>query len=171
MHSQLAACNNLGMPAESAVRLRAATIDDRSFIVEMARHACVIEDWPLPDPDDDEVLELLPPRGVVPIIAEENGGEVVGAVWTYLSNPPLRVDDAGAPLRELCIGVVPERRGAGVGGLLLDALFVDLARHFDMMCTNVHVRNPAKRLYERKGFRADGQGNGPLGLAMVKVLR
>ncbi|MUL78503.1 GNAT family N-acetyltransferase [Mycolicibacterium sp. CBMA 226] len=159
------------MATELAVRLRAATTHDRSFIVDMARHACVIEDWPLPDPDDDEVLELLPRHGEVPIIAEEYAGERVGAVWTYLSDPPLRVDDRGMPLRELCIGVAPGRRGTGVGRFLLDALFVDLARDFDKMCTNVHVRNPAKRLYERKGFRADGQGSGPLGLAMIKTLR
>lgn len=43
--------------------LRAATTEDASFIVEMARHACVIEDRPLPHPDDDEVLEMLPPTG------------------------------------------------------------------------------------------------------------
>lgn len=159
------------MATESAVRLRAATVGDEAFIIEMARHACVIEDWPLPDPDDEEVRELLPPRGVVPIIAEEPGGSQVGAVWTYLSDPPLRVDAKGTPLRELCIGVAPGRRGSGVGGLLLDALFSDLATHFDAMCTNVHVRNPARRLYERKGFRVVGQGSGPLGLAMVKALR
>jgi len=159
------------MAPEPAVRLRAATFGDEAFIVEMARHACVIEDWPLPEPDDEEVLELLPPRGVVPIMAEEHGGAPVGAVWSYLSDPPLRVDARGVALRELCIGVVPGRRGTGVGGLLLDALFADLARDFGTMCTNVHVRNPAKRLYERKGFRVVGQGRGPLGLAMVKVLR
>jgi len=61
--------------------------------------------------------------------------------------------------------------GPAIGGLLLDALFVDLATDHGTMCTNVHVRNPAKRLYERKGFRAVGQGNGPLGLALVKDLR
>jgi hypothetical protein len=27
----------------------AVTGADRAFIIEMARHACVIEDWPLPD--------------------------------------------------------------------------------------------------------------------------
>lgn len=75
--------------------LRTATADDDLFVVEMARHACVIEDRPLPDPDEDH----------------------------------------------------------------------------DALCTNVHVRNPAKRLYERKGFRGVGQGNGPLGLALIKDLR
>ncbi|WP_157838293.1 GNAT family N-acetyltransferase [Mycolicibacterium aromaticivorans] len=152
--------------------LRAATADDDSFIIEMARHACVIEDRPLPDPDDDDVSEMLPPAGVVPIIAEDHSGRPLGAVWTYYGSPPLRCDaGGGVPLPELCIAVAPGRRGAGVGGLLLDALFAALAEDHDAMCTNVHVRNPAKRLYERKGFRGDGQGNGPLGLALIKDLR
>ncbi|TLH70710.1 GNAT family N-acetyltransferase [Mycolicibacterium aubagnense] len=151
--------------------LRAATADDDSFVVEMARHACVIEDWPLPDSDDDEVLEMLPPVGVVPIIAEDHSGTPLGAVWTYYGNPPLRCDAAGVGLPELCIAVAPGQRGAGVGGMLLDALFAALAEDHDAMCTNVHVRNPAKRLYERKGFRGVGQGNGPLGLALIKDLR
>jgi hypothetical protein len=41
----------------------------------------------------------------------------------------------------------------------------------DAMCTNVHVRNPAQHLYQRKGFQVVGQGRGPLGLAMRKDLR
>ncbi|WP_445165441.1 GNAT family N-acetyltransferase [Mycolicibacterium sp. Dal123E01] len=151
--------------------LRAATPDDDSFVIEMARHACVIEDRPLPDPDDDEVLEMLPPAGVVPIIAQDHNGTSVGAVWTYYGSPPLRCDAAGVPLPELCIAVAPGHRGVGIGGMLLDALFAALVQSHDAMCTNVHVRNPAKKLYERKGFRAVGQGNGPLGLALIKDLR
>lgn len=151
--------------------LRAATTADGPFVVEMARHACVIEDRPLPDADDDEVLEMLPAAGVIPIVAQNRHGEPVGAVWTYYGVTPLRCDAAGAPLPELCIAVAPGHRGAGLGGMLLDALFTDLAPHHAAMCANVHVRNPAKRLYERKGFRDAGQGNGPLGLALIKELR
>lgn len=113
-------CQNPAM-APARIILRGATSDDDAFVVEMARHACVIEDRPLPDSDDDEVLEMLPPAGVVPIIAEDHSGTPLGAVWTYYGSPPLRCDAAGAPLPELCIGVAPGRRGAGVGGLLLDA--------------------------------------------------
>lgn len=126
---------------------------------------------PFPDPDDDEVLEMLPPAGVVPIIAVDHSGTPVGAVWTYHSSPPLRCDAAGAPLPELCIAVAPGHRGAGIGGMLLDALFADLATSHDTMCANVHVRNAAKLLNERKGFRVVGQGSGPLGLALVKDLK
>ncbi|MBB3753774.1 GNAT superfamily N-acetyltransferase [Mycolicibacterium sp. BK634] len=127
------------MASRSAVRLRTTTPDDNAFIVEMARHACIIEDWPLPAPDDDEVLEILPPPGVPPIIAENERRPPVGAVWTHHSNPPLRCDAAGAPLPELCIGVAPGWRGGGVGGLLLDALFADLSTGVDGIGTNVHV--------------------------------
>lgn len=154
-----------------AWQLRAATPRDRGFVVEMARHACVIEDWPLPDPDDDEVREMLPASGAVAIIAEDRQGAPVGAVWVYHSSPPLRIDAAGTPMPELCIAVAPGQRGAGLGAALLDALFAELAQTFATMCTNVHVRNPARRLYERKGFREVGQGHGPLGIAMVKDLR
>jgi GNAT superfamily N-acetyltransferase len=157
--------------SELVVNLRAAHPDDGAFIVEMARNACVIEDRPLPDRGDDEVLELLPPPGTVPIVAEDHNGVLMGAVWTYHSSPPLRSDAAGVPLPELCISVAPGHRGTGVGGLLLDALFADVARVADAVCANVHVRNPARRLYERKGFREDGQGNGPLGVAMIRDLR
>ena len=52
--------NNLRMAPKPEVWLRAATPHDAAFIVEMTRHACVIEDRPLPDPDDDEVREMLP---------------------------------------------------------------------------------------------------------------
>jgi hypothetical protein len=44
--------------------------------------------------------------------------------------------------------------------MLLDALFTDLATDHDAMCTNVHIRNPAKRLYQRKGFRVAGKATG-----------
>jgi len=159
------------MSADPAVRLRPATAGDEAFVIEMARHACIIEDWPLPDPDNDEVLSLLPPPGELPIIAEDSTGEPVGAVWTWHNDPPLQVDAAGEPIAELCIAVAPGWRGAGIGGVLLDALFARCAQTMVAMCTNVHVRNPAQRLYARKGFEVVGQGRGPLGLAMTKVLR
>jgi ribosomal protein S18 acetylase RimI-like enzyme len=159
------------MSGVPAVRLRAATVADHAFVVEMARHACIIEDWPLPDPDDDEVLTMLPPAGEVPIIAEDRVGEPLGATWTWHNDPPLRLDAAGRSIPELCIGVAPGRRGAGIGGMLLDALLARCATTMDVLCTNVHGHNPAQRLYRRKGFVVAGQGRGPLGVAMLKDLR
>ena len=44
------------------------------FIVEMARHASVIEDWPLPDVESEDVHSLLPAAVEVSIVAVEAGG-------------------------------------------------------------------------------------------------
>ena len=72
---------------------------------------------------------------------------------------------------ELCIGVAPGRRGAGIGGVLLDALFARCAETMDAMCTNVHVRNPAQHLYQRKGFSGCRSGARSAGLPLHKDLR
>jgi ribosomal protein S18 acetylase RimI-like enzyme len=159
------------MPPDQYIRLRSATAEDAAFVVEMARHACIIEDWPLPDPDSEEVRSLLPPNGEVPIIATDDAGSRLGAGWTFHNDPPLRLDDVGFSIPELCIGVAPGQRGRGIGGQLLDALFTRCAETHRAMCTNVHVRNPSQHLYQRRGFRFVGQGRGPLGLAMHKDLR
>jgi ribosomal protein S18 acetylase RimI-like enzyme len=164
-------CNNRLVPLDSAITLRAATSDDAAFIVEMTRHACVIEDCPLPDPDSEEVHGLLPAPGEVRIVAADAEGACIGAVWTLANDPPLRVDGAGAASPELCIAVAPGKRGSGVGGALIDALFVQKAATLEAMCTNIHVRNPAQRRYERTGFQVVGRGRGRLSLAMIKDLR
>ena len=58
---------------------------------------------------------------------------------------------------ELSIGVISEVRGTGVGSALLDALLT-LAREqgFRAVSLSVDRQNPARRLYERKGFRDAG---------------
>lgn len=163
-------CNTGRMLPNPAVQLRLAIPEDDVFIVEMARHASVIEDWPLPDAESEDVHSLLPAAGEVSIVAVKTGGRRVGAVWTLHNEPPLRVGSAGVPLPELCIAVVPDMRGSGVGSALLDALFVQCAGTQTALCLNVHVRNPARKLYQRKGFEEIGQGRGPLGIAMQKDL-
>jgi ribosomal protein S18 acetylase RimI-like enzyme len=106
----------------------------------------------------------------VPIVAVAAAGRRLGAVWTFHSDPPLRVDATGGSLPEFCIGVAPGMRGRGVGGALLDALFAHSTGTWEALCTNLHVRNPAQKLYQRKGFQVVGQGRGPLGIAMYKDL-
>ena len=163
-------CHTGRMSLDPAVQLRLAIPEDDAFIVEMARYASVIEDWPLPDAESEDVHSLLPAAGEVSIVAVKAGGRRVGAVWTLHIEPPLRVGSAGVPLPELCIAVVPDMRGSGVGGALLDALFVQCAGAQTALCLNVHVRNPARKLYQRKGFEEIGQGRGPMGIAMQKDL-
>ena len=107
----------------------------------------------------------------MPIVAVDAAGRRVGAVWTFHNDPPLGVDTAGVSLPELCIGVVPDMRGRAVGSALPDALFARSTGVFEALCTTVHVRSPARKLYQRKGFQVVGQGRGPLGMAMHEDLR
>jgi len=66
----------------------AVTAADRAFIVEMGRHACVIEDCPLPSPDSEDVESLLPRSTDVAIIdADPDTGADVGAVWIFDHDP------------------------------------------------------------------------------------
>jgi hypothetical protein len=152
------------MSQDASVQMRAATTADEAFIVEMARHACIIEDWPLPDPDDEEVLSMLPPPGEVPIIAAGPCGR-------------------GTTIHR-CRSMVLVRRCLNCASVLhrAGAVLVSVAgcwthcspsarRPWTRCAPNVHVRNPAQHLYQRKGFHVVGQGRGPLGLAMRKDLR
>jgi hypothetical protein len=103
------------MPPEPNVRVHTATTEDAAFIVQMARQACVIDDWPLPDADSEDTQSLLPGSSDTTVVSTQAPGVRVGAVWTFLHNPPLLVDTYGVSLPEITIAVVPEMRGAGVG--------------------------------------------------------
>jgi GNAT superfamily N-acetyltransferase len=61
-------------------------------------------------------------------------------------------------------------RGLGIGGVLLDDLARLCTGSFEALSLNVHQRNPAIRLYERKGFQPVGQGRGTMGIVMRKIL-
>jgi GNAT superfamily N-acetyltransferase len=92
---------------------------------------------------------------VVALAADERR---LGAAWYRLF--PAEEPGWGfvAPdVPELGIGVVAEARGSGVGSALLDALLA-LAREqgYRAVSLSVDRQNPARRLYERKGFRDAG---------------
>ena len=119
----------------------------------------------------DGQQRLLPRSDDIAVVAADAVGIGVGAIWTVLHNPPLLVSDCGDALPEIGIAVTPAVRGNGVGSALLDELFVRSTGKYEALRLNVHERNPAKQLYERKGFRSVGRGRGALGIAMLKDLR
>jgi GNAT superfamily N-acetyltransferase len=153
-----------------AVEIRGARPEDGPFIVEMARHACVIEDWPLPDADSADPQSLLPADGDVTLVAVDGVGTRLGAAWVFRHDPALLVDPSGAAVPEIAIAVAPAVRGAGIGGALLDELVLRCRGRHRALTLNVHQRNPAIRLYGRKGFVSLGQGRGALGVAMRRDL-
>jgi GNAT superfamily N-acetyltransferase len=93
--------------------------------------------------------------GVVAVTAD---GARLGVAWYRLFS----VEEPGfgfiaVDVPELGIGVAAEARGQGIGSALLDALLT-LAREqgFRALSLAVDRQNPARRLYERKGFRDAG---------------
>lgn len=80
--------------------------------------------------------------------------EAIGATWARQFSPdeqPAFYVDGRTP--EVTIGVTEAARGQGVGGRLLKALIAEAARRGVGLCLNVRHDNPARRLYERVGFR------------------
>jgi ribosomal protein S18 acetylase RimI-like enzyme len=79
----------------------------------------------------------------------------VGAAWYRLystKEPGFGFVDEQTP--ELTIGVVPARRGKGIGSGLLDALLERAqADGFARISLSVEKTNPAVHLYESRGFR------------------
>jgi GNAT superfamily N-acetyltransferase len=60
---------------------------------------------------------------------------------------------------ELAIAVDPALTGQGIGGALLKRLLLAAERMFAAVSLSVRDDNPARRLYERFGFRpVDGSG-------------
>jgi GNAT superfamily N-acetyltransferase len=153
------------------VQIRASQDDDRTFITEMARLACVIEDRPLPRPDAGEVIEMLPQTSDAVLVATDDTGNPIGATWWYLPQPPLLRATDGSPVPEMIVAVTKVERGHGIGTALIHALVAKAADEFEQLALNVHIRNPAARLYSRAGFQVAGKGRGPLSVAMVKALR
>lgn len=100
--------------------------------------------------------------GDVGVVAVDARERPLGAAWARALDEPALRDEAGAAVPELAIAVEPHARGNGVGGALLDAL-AEAARHAGHreLSLTVSPRNPAARLYARRGFeplRADALG-------------
>jgi RimJ/RimL family protein N-acetyltransferase len=145
-------------------RLRRTREDDAGFLRRMLYEAAT---WapgsrrPSPDealahPDLARLLRGFGGRaGDVGLVLEDDRGRPLGAAWFRLWSADEHsygfVDEATP---ELAIATLPERRGAGVGGLLLRGLVQEAGRQgFSTLSLSVAHGNRARRLYERNGFR------------------
>jgi ribosomal protein S18 acetylase RimI-like enzyme len=140
---------------EAGIRIRPATLDDLAVLWDFVAIAAYESD--------------VESAKAVPFVAAhlagwqrsedfgfiaERDGVAIGAAWARQFSPdeePAFYVDEHTP--EITIGVKPQIRGQGVGGMLLDALIAEAARRGVGLCLNVRHDNPARRLYERVGFR------------------
>jgi GNAT superfamily N-acetyltransferase len=145
--------------------IRLAQPDDEPFMWDMAWQATAVDDGmrrlgreaAFAIPHVRRYLEGWGRTGDAAVVAVVDG-QRLGAAWYRL----FPAEDPGwgfvaTDVPELSIGVAAEARGRGVGSALLDALLT-LARErgFRAVSLSVDRRNPARRLYERKGFRDAG---------------
>ena len=158
------------MPESSRFSLRPADAADQPFLVEMARHVCTLEGRPLPAADDPDVASFVPDSLDAVVVAVDDNQQRLGAAWWLLHDPPLLLDDKARPLPELGIAVVEDDRGKGIGTSLLNALVENARGQFPALTLNVHLLNPAVRLYIRAGFKVAAAGRGWYGVTMTLPL-
>ena len=104
-------------------------------------------------PEFARYIEAWGRTGDAGVIAEDD--RAIGAAWYRLFTQ----DEPGygfvaADIPELSIAVDEQWRGRGVGAALLRELIGMAADEgYAALSLSVNMRNPAKRLYERLGFR------------------
>ena len=134
--------------------MRPGTPEDLDFLQKMLYEASGHGD--VSDPAISLYLDGWGRPGDAAVVALDPGdGREIGAAWYRLMPPERRgygFVDASTP--EVAIGVVEDRRGRGVGGVLLPAIMgVARANGFGAMSLSVRRNNKAAvRLYERNGF-------------------
>jgi len=146
------------------MEIRPGTGEDVSFLRSMLFEAAFWRptgerpplDVGLAHPDLAKILEDWGQRpGDTALIAVSQDGEPVGTAWYRF----WRKDDhsygfVDEQVPEIGISVVREARGQGVGGTLLAALIAQ-AREDGLraLSLSVETENPARKLYEKFGFR------------------
>lgn len=139
---------------EPDVEVRPATGDDQSFLTDMLYEALFVPPGAAPFDraivDAEGLVEIHARfgtgRGDVGRVAVDRDGEPVGAAWARQLTGYGFVDEHTP---ELSIAVVESHRGLGIGSALLLSLLDAVPR----VSLSVDRRNPARRLYERFGFR------------------
>jgi GNAT superfamily N-acetyltransferase len=77
----------------------------------------------------------------------EVDGEPAGRLYVHRGLRDIRIMD---------IALAPDFRGRGIGSGLLHALIAEAGESDRMLSIHVEMNNPARRLYERLGFRPAG---------------
>ncbi len=140
---------------EGDIRIRSATGDDLAVLwvfLAIAAHEAEIAAAKAVPFVAAHLAEWRRPQDFG-FVAERHGA-AIGAAWARQFSPaeqPTFYVDERTP--EIIIGVKPHSRGRGSGGMLVNALIAEASRHGVGLCLNVRHDNPARRLYERVGFR------------------
>jgi GNAT superfamily N-acetyltransferase len=142
--------------------LRSVQPDDAALLRELLYHAIYVPEGEAPpDPEITRRPELARyvegwgrPGDLGLLALEARGRQPLGGAWLRLW--PAGEEGygyAGPEIPELSIAVLPGWRGAGVGTRLLAHLLAAAQGRYAAVSLSVSAQNPARRLYERFGFR------------------
>lgn len=139
------------MVGRSPVVLRPATEDDRRFLRQL-HHRCyrrwVEETWGWDDADQDRRFDAAWTTAGCFVV--DLNGTPIGALRTSRRRDHLFIDD---------IEIDPDHQGRGIGTRLLRRVLADAESSGRAVRLQVLRNNPARRLYERLGFRVDGSND------------
>ncbi|QVQ50855.1 GNAT family N-acetyltransferase [Spiractinospora alimapuensis] len=143
------------------VVIRPATADDAEFLADMLVHAANTPSHPdrsrddtLADPAIAHYVTGWPRATDIGVVAVEAGRGSIGAAWLRFFTSARPSHGFVAPdIPELAVGVVPDRRGHGVGRALVRAA-ADAAREGGLTHISLSVEraNPAAALYSAEGY-------------------
>ncbi|WP_063552528.1 GNAT family N-acetyltransferase [Burkholderia territorii] len=129
-----------------SIFLRPACATDLPFLLTLRRLTMTEHLQRVGAPTDDEAHDRRIRANFedAMIVAEGAGGDPIGL---------LKVTRAADEWHVHQIQILPSRQGQGIGEAVLRALLLEAAREHVPVSLSVLHGNPARRLYERLGFR------------------
>ncbi|RQV08126.1 GNAT family N-acetyltransferase [Burkholderia cenocepacia] len=127
-----------------AIHLRAASQEDFPFLLTLRQLTMTEHLQRVGAPTDDDALDRRIRANFDDAMIVCDGSGAIGL---------LKVTRAADEWHVHQIQILPARQGQGIGEAVLNALLSDAAREHVPVSLSVLHGNPARRLYERLGFR------------------
>ncbi|KVD99491.1 N-acetyltransferase [Burkholderia sp. AU18528] len=127
-----------------AIHLRAASREDLPFLLTLRRLTMTEHLQRVGAPTDDEAHDRRIRANFDDAMIVCEGADAIGL---------LKVTRAAGDWHVHQIQILPACQGRGIGAAVLNALLTDAARERVSVSLSVLHGNPARRLYERLGFR------------------
>ena len=127
-----------------AIHLRAASREDLPFLLTLRRLTMTEHLQRVGAPTDDDAHDRRIRANFDDAMIVCEGADAIGL---------LKVTRAAGEWHVHQIQILPACQGRGVGAAVLNALLTDAARERVSVSLSVLHGNPARRLYERLGFR------------------
>lgn len=161
------------------ISFRPAVAADAGFLTKMLAVAAFWQDDQARNATEDirrdprlaRYIAAWPQPGDLGVIAETT--RPIGAAWIrfFTADEP-GYGFLGETTPEIAMGVEPAWRGQGVGSQLLEQLITAAeAADIATLSLSVAAANPARRLYERAGFRHVTQSQGSITMILHKESR